>query len=54
MFTYCIFRLFVIPLFSDARPVFTNVIANITAPKERDVTFTCNVKNLGHYNVRLF
>jgi hypothetical protein len=33
--------------------VFTNVIANISAPKERDVTFTCNVKNLAHYNVSI-
>ena len=33
-------------------PEFTGRIPNNSAPIGRDVTFTCNVKNLGHYKVR--
>ena len=32
-------------------PGFTTEIQNISAPLERDVTFTCNVKNIGQYKV---
>ena len=36
---------------SDVLPSFTNALKNISVPIERDVTFTCNVKNIGHYRV---
>ena len=32
-------------------PSFTNTLTNVSVPIERDVTFTCNVKNIGHYRV---
>ena len=38
-------------LSGEAVPGFTTEIQNISAPLERDVTFTCNVKNIGQYKV---
>jgi len=35
----------------DLLPEFTTAIKNISAPIERDVTFTCNVKNIGQFKV---
>ena len=35
----------------DLLPSFTNTLMNVSVPIERDVTFTCNVKNIGHYRV---
>ena len=32
-------------------PAFTNSLANMSVPVERDVTFTCNVKAIGQYRV---
>ena len=36
---------------SEGPPVFTNVLKNVSVPIERDVTFTCNVRNIGRYRV---
>ena len=38
-------------LILDLLPSFTNTLTNVSVPIERDVTFTCNVKNIGHYRV---
>ncbi|XP_023346610.1 lachesin [Eurytemora carolleeae] len=35
----------------DRTPRFTSVLSNVSAPTERDVMFTCNVVNLGTFNV---
>lgn len=35
----------------DLLPEFTTSIKNISAPIERDVTFTCNVKDIGQFKV---
>ena len=38
-------------LISEGPPAFTNVLKNVSVPIERDVTFTCNVRNIGRYRV---
>ena len=44
--------IYLLKLFADLLPEFTNVLQNISVPIERDVTFTCNVKNIGKYKVK--
>ena len=39
--------------FLDKLPEFTLGLKNMSVPIERDVTFTCHVKNIGLYRVRM-